>query len=134
MYPGNVHFSISHKIGCIYFHCFFLFLADCSRVCVDVTCDGLDTMREHLVCIHSSVFQIFYDDREIKLLFHLIWKNYILYWDFDFKSWIVDFFTCFTHKKIPQNNFSPQNFSVENNYYYYKITHYIFNYFLQQWL
>ena len=24
------------------------------------------------------------------LLFHLIWKNYVLYWDFDLKSWIVD--------------------------------------------
>ena len=50
------------------------------------------------------------------LLFHLIWKNYVLYWDFDSKSWIVDFFTRFTHEKTPQNNFSCQNFSVENNY------------------
>ena len=33
------------------------------------------------------------------LLFHLIWKNYVLYWDFDWKSWIVDFFTHFTHEK-----------------------------------
>ena len=49
-------------------------------------------------------------------LFHLIWKNYILYWDFDLKSWIVDFLTRFTQEKIPQNNFSSQNFSVENNY------------------
>ena len=30
-------------------------------------------------------------------LFHLIWKNYVLYWDFDLKSWIVDFFTRFFH-------------------------------------
>ena len=52
------------------------------------------------------------------LLFHLIWKNYVLYWDFDSKSWIVDFFTRFTHEKTPQNNFSRQNFSVENNYFY----------------
>ena len=51
-------------------------------------------------------------------LFHLIWKNYILYWDFDLKSWIVDFFTRFTREKTPQNNFSSQNFSVENNYLY----------------
>ena len=29
------------------------------------------------------------------------------------KSWIVDFFT---REKTPQNNFSSQNFSVENNY------------------
>ena len=34
-------------------------------------------------------------------LFHLIWKNYVLYWDFYLKSWIMD---C-------------QNFSVENNYF-----------------
>ena len=47
-------------------------------------------------------------------LFHLIWKNYVLYWDFDLKSWIVDFFTRFTREKTPQNNFSSQNFSVEN--------------------
>ena len=39
------------------------------------------------------------------------------YWDFDLKSWIVDFFTRFTRKKTPQNNFSSQNFSVENNYF-----------------
>ena len=52
-------------------------------------------------------------------LFHLIRKNYVLYWDFDMKSWIVDFFTRFTRKKTPQNNFSSQNFSVENNYVYY---------------
>ena len=49
-------------------------------------------------------------------LFHLIWKNYVLYWDFDLKSWIGDFFTRFTRVKTPQNNFSSQNFSVENNY------------------
>ena len=28
----------------------------------------------------------------------------------------MDFFTCFTCEKTPQNNFSRQNFSVENNY------------------
>ena len=49
-------------------------------------------------------------------LFHLIWKNYVLYWDFDLKSWIVDFFTRYTREKTPQNNFSSQNFSLENNY------------------
>ena len=38
-----------------------------------------------------------------QILFHLIWKHYVLYWDFDLKSWIVDFYTCFTR--------------VENNYY-----------------
>ena len=51
------------------------------------------------------------------LLFHLIWKNYILYWDFDSKSWIVAFFTRFTLEKRPQDNFSRYNFSVENNYF-----------------
>ena len=45
-------------------------------------------------------------------LFHLIWKNYVLYWDFDLKGWIVDFFT--PREKTPQNNFSSQNFSEEN--------------------
>ena len=44
----------------------------------------------------------------------MLWKNYVLYWDFDLKSWIVDFFTCFTQEKKPQNNFSCQNLSVEN--------------------
>ena len=39
------------------------------------------------------------------LLFHLIWKNYVLYRDFDLKSWIVDFLTRFTWEKTPQNNF-----------------------------
>ena len=29
----------------------------------------------------------------------------------------MDFFTRFTREKTPQNNFSSQNFSVENNYY-----------------
>ena len=52
------------------------------------------------------------------LLFNFIWKNYVLNWDFDSKSWIVDFFTRFTREKTPQNNFSHQNFSVENNYFY----------------
>ena len=45
-----------------------------------------------------------------------IFRDMSLYWDFDSKSWIVDFFTRFTCDKIPQNNFSCQNFSVENNY------------------
>ena len=45
-------------------------------------------------------------------LFHLIWKNYFLYWDFDLKSWIVDFFTHFTGEITPQNNSSSQNFSA----------------------
>ena len=66
----------------------------------------------------SISFSKFYGKVGVKswLLFHLIWKNYVLYWDFDSKSWIVDFFTRFTHEKRPQNNFSCQNFSVENNY------------------
>ena len=46
------------------------------------------------------------------LLFYLIWKKYILNWYFDSKSWFLDFFfTCFNHKK------TPQNFSLKNNYY-----------------
>ena len=43
------------------------------------------------------------------------------YWDFDIKSWIVDFFTRFTWEKTPQNNFPWQNFSVENNYFVAKV-------------
>ena len=43
------------------------------------------------------------------LLFHLIWKNYVLYWNFDFKSWIVDFYTRFfmseTSEKIHNSTF-----------------------------
>ena len=31
----------------------------------------------------------------------------------------MDFFTRFTHEKTPQNNFSSQNFSVENNYFFF---------------
>ena len=30
----------------------------------------------------------------------------------------MDFFTGFTQEKTPQNNFSSQNFSVENNYFF----------------
>ena len=56
---------------------------------------------------------------EGKSLDSVIWKNYLLYWDFDLKSWIVDFFTRFTWEKTPQYNFSSQNFSVENNYWYH---------------
>ena len=69
--------------------------------------------------ILGKVFSKFYGKVDIIfwLLFHLIWKNYVLYWDFVLKSWIVDFFTHFTHEKTPQNNFSCQNFSVENNYF-----------------
>ena len=73
------------------------------------------------MCRLKSVFSKFYGKVGVIfwLLFHLIWKNYVLYWDFDSKSWIVAFFT---HKKIPQNNFSNQNFSVENNYLLPQIT------------
>ena len=30
----------------------------------------------------------------------------------------MEFFTRFTREKTPQNNFSSQNFSVENNYFF----------------
>ena len=30
---------------------------------------------------------------------------------------MLNFFTHFTREKTPQNNFSSQNFSVENNYF-----------------
>ena len=29
----------------------------------------------------------------------------LMFWDFDPKCWIVDFFTCYSCKKTPQNNF-----------------------------
>ena len=67
-------------------------------------------------------------------LFHLIWKNYVLYWDFDLKSWIVDFFTRFTREKTPQNNFSSQNFSVENNYWLLKIINLLEKLFWKEYL
>ena len=68
--------------------------------------------------LHKIIFSKFYGKVGIIpwFLFHLIWKNYVLSWDFDLKSWIVDFFTCFTREKAPQNNFSSQNFSVENSH------------------
>ena len=37
-------------------------------------------------------------------LFRLIWKNYVLYQDFDLKSWIVYFLTCFTREKIKKHH------------------------------
>ena len=68
--------------------------------------------------MHFNFFQILWKSRcNILVSFHIIWKNYVLYWDFDLKSWIVDFFTRFTREKTPQNNFFSQNFSVENNYF-----------------
>ena len=71
--------------------------------------------HRYLSAENSYIFPIFYGKVGVIscLLFHLIWKNYVLNWDFDSKSWIVDFFTRFTHEKTPQNNFSHQNFSVE---------------------
>ena len=65
-----------------------------------------------------SIFSKFYGKVGVIFwfLFHLIWKNYVLYWGFDLKSWIVNFSTRFTQEKTPQNKFSSQNFSVENNY------------------
>ena len=55
------------------------------------------------------------------LLFHLIWKNYVLNWDFVMKSWIVDFFTPFIQKKHRKNNFSWQTFSIDNNYFFFAL-------------
>ena len=44
-----------------------------------------------------NVFPKFYGKVDVIswLLFHHIWKNYVLYWDFDSKSWIMDFFHSF---------------------------------------
>ena len=70
------------------------------------------------MCTYIYFFPKFYGKVGVIswLLFHLIWKNYVLNWDFDSKSWIVDFFSHFTHEKTPQNHFSSQNVSVENNF------------------
>ena len=52
-------------------------------------------------------------------LFHLIWKNYVLYYTEiltrKVELWI--FSNRFNCERTPQNNFSSQNFSVENNYF-----------------
>ena len=42
-------------------------------------------------------------------------KNYVLYRDFDLKSWSVDFLSRFIYEKSSQNNFSYKKTSVENN-------------------
>ena len=52
-------------------------------------------------------------------LFFLHEKNYVLYWNFDEKSWFAHFFTHFTCEKILQIHFSLQNFSVVNNFTYH---------------
>ena len=71
----------------------------------------LETAADHFSKFYGKVGVISW------FLFHLTFY-YVLYWDFDLKSWIVDFFTRFTQEKTPQNNFSSQNFSVENNYFW----------------
>ena len=53
-------------------------------------------------------------EKEVSFPSHLK-KLCSIYWYFDLKSWIVD---SFTREKTPQNNFSGQNFSVENNYWF----------------
>ena len=40
-----------------------------------------------------------------QLLFHLIWKNYGLYWDSDSKSWIMDFSLVSLEKKHHKTTF-----------------------------
>ena len=45
-------------------------------------------------------FQILWKSRcHILITFPSHLKNYVLYWNFDSKSWIVSFFTRFTHEK-----------------------------------
>ena len=77
------------------------------------------TFRSRIAEKDSRYFSKFYGKVGVIswLLFHLIWKNYVLYWDFDSKCWIVAFSTRFTHDKRPYNNFYRQNYSVENNYF-----------------
>ena len=50
--------------------------------------------------------------------FHLINEKIMFYTEIltqKVELWI--FSTCVTHDKTPQNNFSCQNFSIENNYF-----------------
>ena len=44
-------------------------------------------------------------------LFHIIWKNYVLYWDFDLKIWIVIFSLVSLKKKHHKTTF-PVKISV----------------------
>ena len=42
--------------------------------------------------------------------------TFYTYWDFDLKSWIVYFFTRFTHENRIEINFSGQHFGIDNSY------------------
>ena len=74
-------------------------------------------MEPIFLWICNNFFQILWKSRcDILVSFPSHWKKYVFYRDFDLKSWNVVFFTRFTRENTPQNNFSSQNFSVENNY------------------
>ena len=61
-----------------------------------------DNKKKHIIIVFF--FQILWKKVSYLSYFSisLIWKNYILNWDFEEKSWIVDYFP---HEKTPQNNF-----------------------------
>ena len=110
--------TFSFQKNPIYF--FISFTTDKIAICLGFYSSSEQHLYWRLVELKElEVFSKFYGKVGVIFwfLFHLISKNYVLYWDFDFKSWIVDFFTSFTQEKTPQNNFSSQNFSVENNYF-----------------
>ena len=71
--------------------------------------DGLDTQNQPKIGFKVS-WTLFFPNSMEKylgviswLLFHLIWKNYVPNWDFYSKSWIVDFFTHFTHENMTKS-------------------------------
>ena len=55
----------------------------------------------------NDFFQILWKSRcHILVTFHLIWKKNFLYWEFDSKSWIVDFSLVSLMKKHHKTTFS----------------------------
>ena len=82
--------------------------------------------REFVGSQHLSLLQ---KETFTNIFFQILWKwsrcNILVSFPSHLKNlrsilrfWIVDFLTGCTREKTPQNNFSSQNFSVENNYLY----------------
>ena len=57
--------------------------------------------------------------RIIRRLYYLILKrnNYLLYWNFDWKSCFLVFFLEWNEWKNPRYNFSSQDLSIEHNFF-----------------
>ena len=84
-----------------------------SLILTDIKLEILEALEEvcYVAWVISGVWMI-----SNLGFFHLIWKNYVLYWDFDLKRWIVDLFHSFHSWKNSTIRFS-SHFSIENNYY-----------------